>query len=85
MLKWGRKGFGVVFPQKLGSLSHTEGGGGGRKIYPVLRGSAKGFEPAILPFYSPPLPVINDQSLIFFRNTSEMFFFDQPKWTLYLI
>ena len=38
MLKWGRKGFGVVFPRKLGGLSHTEGGGGPKKVPPINRG-----------------------------------------------
>ena len=38
-------------------------GGGLKKFYPALRGATKSFGPMIFPFCSPPLPVINDQSL----------------------
>ena len=33
------------------------------KFYPYEKGGAKSFGPAIYPFCSPPLPVINEQSL----------------------
>ena len=41
--------------------------GGARKVLPCLEGGggAKSFGPAIFPFCSPPLPVINDQSLVY--------------------
>ena len=44
------------------------GGGGGvgvrKMFYPVLRGGgAESFGPAVFPFSSPPIPIINDQSL----------------------
>ena len=42
--------------------SLKQGGGGREKFYPVLRGGAKSFRPAIFPFCSPP-PLMNDQSL----------------------
>ena len=48
-----------------GALSfHSLKGGGARNVLPCLEGGgAKSFGPAIFPFCSPPLPVINDQSL----------------------
>ena len=53
------------------SFSHIEGGGGGCKKVPLFKrgvlggGGANSFGPAIFPFCSLPLPVINDQSLMF--------------------
>ena len=35
-----------------------------KKCYPVLRRGAKSFRPQVFPFCRPPLPIINDQSLI---------------------
>ena len=44
--------------------------GGPKMFYPVLRGGAKSFGPTILPFCSPPLHLINDQSLKLIDITS---------------
>ena len=56
-----------LYSQKCSKSVHPlkGGGGGGRKkVYPVFRGGGGGsFRSAIFPFCSPPLPVINDQSL----------------------
>ena len=74
-----QKKFGVVFKWQLEVLVILKGGrkkfpalkGKMRKFHPVLKGCAKSFGPAIFPFCSPPpLPVINDQSLIHYTDIS---------------
>ena len=57
MLKGGTKRFRVVFTWLLEVLAILMGGGG-RKKFPLFQS----FGPAIFPFCSPTLPVINDQS-----------------------
>ena len=50
--------------KKGGGVNHADGGR--KKFPPALRGGGGGvtrFGPAIFPFCSPPLPIINDQSL----------------------
>ena len=74
ILKGGHKKFWGWFYAVAWSLSHIVGGGrvnfqlfkrGGAKSFTLSwGGGAKSFGPAIFPFCSPPLPVINDQSLI---------------------
>ena len=73
MLKGGHKKFWGRFYPVAWCFSHIVGGA--RKVLPCLEGGggAKSFGPAIFPFCSPPLPVINDQSLTtnFSQNVTE--------------
>ena len=54
----GAKSLEVVLTRELEIFSHTDCGhpleGAREKFYPVLRGGAKSFGPAIFPFCSPP-------------------------------
>ena len=86
MLKGGHKKFLGSFYVVAYSFSHSDGGGaqkvstlskgGAQKVLPCLEGRGGGgankFEPAIFPFCSPPLPVINDQSLICMPGTYKL-------------
>ena len=78
--------FGVVFVRYLEVLAILKGGrkkfpplkrrGRGReKLYPVLRGGGVS-DPRFSHFVAPPLPVINNQSLI--KGTHQFQVFGQP-------